>query len=212
MMMKFKSTFLKWAVSFLLTVGLCASTIAASENSFLKPEQLSSAQTAVIVLGCLPLDEQNPGLDMISRVQRGVQVFKAEPQAYLVFTGGKEGFQISEARLMASLAQSYGVLPENILIEEESRSTLENAALSRKLIGEAMPAKTILVSRADHLKRALQTFTDQGFSDVVARSADCPLPRIRRELEAYLRTHPQANKKLHEKLNTLQQIEMTSVF
>jgi uncharacterized SAM-binding protein YcdF (DUF218 family) len=70
-----------------------------------------------------------------------------------------------ESREAARFLQVLGVPPEDILIEDGSRNTRENALLSAQLIREQYPgARCLLVTSAWHLPRAQRCFARVGLS------------------------------------------------
>ena len=86
----------------------------------------------------------------------------------LVLSGGSGAVAPTEAReadAMADTAVKLGFPSHNILIENRSRNTLENA----KGVAALLPGKTvILVTSAYHMKRALAMFRKTGLSPIPA--------------------------------------------
>lgn len=74
----------------------------------------------------------------------------------------------SEAQVAASLARRLGLGPERIIREEESRTTAENAALTRERLG---PATIILVTSGYHMPRAIDSFERAGMRALPAPAA-----------------------------------------
>jgi len=124
----------------------------------IKPSNSGIFKTAIIVLGTGPLDESTPSLDMVRRVETGIALWRSIPDALLFFTGGKTAGPISEAKMMALIAFSRGVPRSDVFLEEESRSTVENAQFTVKIIDNLPVKKFLLVSRPTHLKRAERIF------------------------------------------------------
>lgn len=148
------------------------------------------SDTAIIVLGTRPLDAQTPSLDMIFRVQRGIELYKQNPSALLIFTGGKTAGPISEARMMAKLACGYGVLLESIILEENSRSTIENARFTAAYLSPCVLKKTILVSRKKHFKRAVPIFSQYpAFGNIQPVASHLSQKKIILNLQEYLAHH-----------------------
>ncbi|MDP2941130.1 MAG: YdcF family protein [Candidatus Omnitrophota bacterium] len=114
--------------------------------------------SAIIVLGTAPLDETTPSLDMGRRVETAIKLWKRNPEVLLIFSGGRTGGSISEAMMMVLMAYARGISPSDIILEQDSRSTEENAQFSARLAGKMPIEKTILVTRASHLRRAALIF------------------------------------------------------
>ena len=85
--------------------------------------------TVLVVLGNEPLDDSTPTVDMVARVEKAAAFFRDHPRSLLVFTGGKTSGSISEAKMMADIAIRNGVPREAIRLEENARTTAENATL-----------------------------------------------------------------------------------
>jgi uncharacterized SAM-binding protein YcdF (DUF218 family) len=70
---------------------------------------------------------------------------------------------------MRDVLMAFGVPEDNILLEDQSRTTYENALRTRDLLG---PGHSIaLVTSAFHMKRAVALFAQVGF-DVYPVSSD----------------------------------------
>jgi uncharacterized SAM-binding protein YcdF (DUF218 family) len=96
------------------------------------------------------------------------------PAVPVIITGGVGPILLEGAPgggpVRAYLA-AIGVARERILLEEESRTTLENAILTRDLVRPRPGQRWLLVTSAGHMPRAMGTFRRQGF-EVIAWPAD----------------------------------------
>jgi uncharacterized SAM-binding protein YcdF (DUF218 family) len=76
-------------------------------------------------------------------------------------TGDPKPGTVLEANAMANVAIRLGIPAKDIVIENRSRNTWENAEAVQKLL----PGKTVvLVTSAFHMRRSLAMFKKQGFS------------------------------------------------
>lgn len=116
------------------------------------------------------------GRDSHARAQRCVDLFQESVAPVIVFTG------TGAAPLMADLAQARGVARDSIVVEADSRSTLQNALFTGRVImpegsvptaGPAR-ARVVLVSDAYHLPRAWIAFRVMGFQDMALVAAAPP--------------------------------------
>lgn len=83
------------------------------------------------------------------------------PQRTVLISGGGDLQGVTESRLMGQLALRLGVTPEQLKLDEASRSTRDNAVETAKLLGGQ---KSIaLVTSALHMPRAVLAFEQQGF-------------------------------------------------
>ncbi len=144
--------------------------------------------TIIVVLGTEPLDDTTPSLDMVRRVETGIKVFKANAHSLLFFSGGKTAGPISEARMMARMAYARGISPDTVLMEERSRSTVENAKYCAVLVRKYPAAKFILVTRQTHMPRAYAIFKSfPEFRTVVPRVSYISREEVEKDFEGYLR-------------------------
>ncbi|MBY4892089.1 YdcF family protein [Rhodobacteraceae bacterium N5(2021)] len=96
-------------------------------------------------------------------------LFEAGVAPQIAFTG------IVAAPLMAEIAVARGVPPEAILVEAESRSTLQNALFTARIVPET--ARIIVVTDAFHLPRSWVAFRVMGFEDIALDAS--AMPRLR---------------------------------
>ena len=76
-------------------------------------------------------------------------------------TGDPKPGTVLEANAMANVAMRLGIPAKDIVIDNRSRNTWENAEAVQKLL----PGKTVvLVTSAFHMRRSLAMFKKQGFS------------------------------------------------
>jgi uncharacterized SAM-binding protein YcdF (DUF218 family) len=98
----------------------------------------------------------------IKRTICGVDLFVQGFAPRILFSGGDAsiiGSGPKEAFEMKRLARRLGVPEEAILIEDQSKTTYENALATKRLIGSA---PILLVTSASHIPRALGLFRKQG--------------------------------------------------
>lgn len=124
---------------------------------------------AIVVLGGGVLDKGTlrPTVELTAyshdRTMCGVDHFLQGHASKLVVTGGDGsvfGSGPKEADVMKRWAMRLGVPEQAILIEDQARTTYENATGTKRLLG---PASILLVSSASHLARATALFRKQGF-------------------------------------------------
>lgn len=139
-----------------------------------REEQPLQYADALVVLGG-GIDEQTGELSFKTeeRVRSAVQLFKeARPAPFFVVTGGKVGSNpYAEAPAMAKLAQSLGVVENDIIQEDQAQNTLENVA-NVIAIGKKYGWEKYIVLTSDfHTSRACTFFRNAG-AHVVCRAAD----------------------------------------
>ncbi len=89
------------------------------------------------------------------------------PEARIIFTGGSGALfrdEPAESDVLARFASELGVAPGRILFENASRTTAENAGLTRRLVDPKPGERWLLVTSAWHMPRSVGTFRQAGFS------------------------------------------------
>ncbi|HEY1059808.1 MAG TPA: YdcF family protein [Limnobacter sp.] len=126
---------------------------------------------AIVVLGggvdgrYAGVREQGDLTDSGDRMLEGARLYRRGVSARVVASGGKFGNDPNkgtEAAAMQSILQDLGVPPHNVLMDEQSRTTLENARYTRELLGPGQHS-IALVTSAYHLPRAVRLFEQAGF-------------------------------------------------
>ena len=113
--------------------------------------------TPAIVLGC-SVKGTEPSLSLLERIDAAYKYLTApgNEDAVAVLSGGRgqdEG--ISEAECMFRGLTARGIDPERLLLEDQSRSTAENLAFSRKILDEkGLGTRVALVTSEYHMYRA----------------------------------------------------------
>jgi uncharacterized SAM-binding protein YcdF (DUF218 family) len=176
---------LRWLLGSLiaiLIVGLTAFAdllTAPLEARFPRPDLAGQTIDGIIVLG--GAEDGNGGNREImslneagERMTEAVIMAKRYPGAVLMFSGGS-GALLREDSAAAKNAQAFfmalGIASERIRLEDQSRTTFENAILSRAALQPKPGQRFLLVTSAWHMPRAMGCFRAAGF-DVVAWSAD----------------------------------------
>lgn len=88
------------------------------------------------------------------------------PEARIVFSGGGSTYlrdTLSEAVALRRVAGQFGIAPERILFETESRTTAENAAFTRRMVEPGRGERWLLVTSAFHMPRSMGCFRKAGF-------------------------------------------------
>ena len=92
----------------------------------------------------------------------------------MLLSGGALEGDVSEARGMAHAIRQQGVPETALILENSSRTTYENAAMTEDQLKARGIGKILLVTSALHMPRAMAAFAKQG---VVAIAAPAP-PQI----------------------------------
>jgi uncharacterized SAM-binding protein YcdF (DUF218 family) len=154
--------------------------IAPLENRFPPWDQSRGAPTGIVVLGGaigpeLSLARGAPDLrDAAERITAVAALARVYPEARIVYSGGT-GRLIAragnEADIAADLLESIGLPRHRLILEKESRNTIENAVFSRDLVRPKPGERWLLVTSGYHMPRAIGVFRQVGF-DVEAYPVD----------------------------------------
>ena len=149
-----------------------------------QPSQLSHIPAArrIVVLGgftgdgLVAAERNQPSLgSSAERLIAGLNLHKEYPEMQLIITGyssdlyhqGWSEHEMSE-KIIASLQHPQ----DNMLYENHSRNTYQNAANIAKTMPQALDQHLVLVTSASHMLRARAVFEKQGFTNILPYPVD----------------------------------------
>ena len=104
-----------------------------------------------------------PTPDMLTRVVGAVRLYKRLPLPIIVSGGAVQEYRSSsEAPIDGRLLVDLGVPPRQVILEDKSRDTVENAVYSARICAARGFRHPIVVTSAYHLRRAVIAFRKQG--------------------------------------------------
>ncbi len=176
---------------FVFTIGVIQNEILLWwEVPAIPVSEISDDYEVGIVLGGTTDTEREP-FDRLyfnkgaERVTQALQLYKEGKIGKILFTGGKSRLFEDREKDNTPIRDFFimaGVRPEDIIIENMSRNTHENAKLTRQVLDELGMAdkKHILFTSAFHMRRAEACFKKEGI-DVLGFSTDfyTQLPQYR---------------------------------
>jgi uncharacterized SAM-binding protein YcdF (DUF218 family) len=135
----------------------------------LPPQQLQPHYDVAIVLagmlnGRLSSPQRLEFNNAVERILTGIDLVK-RGMADKLLISGKTGDLFgrgNEAELLRGFAIEWGLTPEQVVLEAQSRNTYENAAYSAQIIRASGYNTLILVTSALHMRRAAAAFHKQG--------------------------------------------------
>jgi uncharacterized SAM-binding protein YcdF (DUF218 family) len=113
-------------------------------------------------------------LDSVDRISKTASLYRAGKARLVIVSGGNQPWAPklkSEAAATRTLLVDWGVKIEDIVVDEASRNTYENALNSKQLLREAECGAPLLVTSAAHMPRAVASFARLDV-DVFPVSAD----------------------------------------
>jgi uncharacterized SAM-binding protein YcdF (DUF218 family) len=117
---------------------------------------------AIVVMGAAQYNGR-PSPVFAARLDHAVSLYFAGVAPVLVLTGGKaEGDRTTEAAAGRDFAMALGVPADAILVEEQSRTTLESVRAVASLLAANNLDNAVFVSDRPHMLRVLRMAADQG--------------------------------------------------
>lgn len=156
-------------VWFVFAAGLSVAIFANGRADHAEPSDV------IVVLGSGLRRDNSPGPSLYRRTVKAADLYRQGIAPNVICTGGfTEGHTRSEASACAALLMDYGVPEQAILLEERSRSTLENALYTREIMQSNGWQTAVVVSDGYHLLRAGWIFQMTGIDAVMSPAASNP--------------------------------------
>lgn len=147
--MKIRKVCIFAIIAFIVTVVLTALDIIYFGNT-----AAPRKSDCIIVLGCRVYGS-TPSEFLVSRVEKGFELYKNGYGKYIIVSGGKgSGENISEAEAMKRYLISKGMDSSKILMDDKSASTIANLINSKSIMKKNNLKTAVIVSNKYHLKRA----------------------------------------------------------
>jgi uncharacterized SAM-binding protein YcdF (DUF218 family) len=134
----------------------------------------------ILVLGMRLDGAGRPKPAYRDRLRRAFLLWSQAPSGHIIILGGgRAQFEQSEATAGAALLHASGVPPEHILVENQSRHTLENLALYRDRLAAGADCRPPLVTSRFHLARSSLLATGLGVAHVPCAAESSRLSLLR---------------------------------
>jgi uncharacterized SAM-binding protein YcdF (DUF218 family) len=138
--------------------------------------ELPTADAIVVLGGGIKSTEPpRPWIDLADEGDRtiyGVKLYRDRKAPKLIFSGGRiewrGGGSKSEAAEMAELAGAMGVPNEDMLRDDTSLNTRENAVNVKAIMDRERISRILLVTSAMHMPRSLAIFQKLGIQAIAA--------------------------------------------
>jgi uncharacterized SAM-binding protein YcdF (DUF218 family) len=144
----------------------------ALESRFPPWDASRGAPDGIVVLGGgiateLSIDYDEPVLTSAGGRHTAVaKLARAYPYARIVYANGDASLSPTgqnDAKYFYSLADSFGISRDRVMVESKSRNTFENALFSKELAKPKPGERWLLVTSAYHMPRAIGCFRQAGF-------------------------------------------------
>jgi uncharacterized SAM-binding protein YcdF (DUF218 family) len=147
-------------------------TILPLEDRFPSYQNEGRPVAGIIVLGGAAQAEESFAHDQLTANEAGERLIalgdlaRRYPDAKLVFSGGGAGL-LQDLRAESDAVRHFGGTlgfdTSRLVLEDQSRTTAENALYSRRLVDPKPGELWLLVTSAYHMPRAIGTFRKAGF-------------------------------------------------
>ncbi len=123
----------------------------------------TSADAALVLGAAVVGDEPSPVL--IERLRHARTLFEAGRVRSIVVTGGRgPGDELTEAEASRDWLVAQGVPASAIVLEDASRTTIENLQLARPVLAEHHLDSVLIVSDPLHMRRAMLIADREGIA------------------------------------------------
>ena len=122
------------------------------------------AADAIVVMGAAQYDGRASPV-FAARLDHAIELYRAGLAPRLIVTGGKaDGDRTTEAATARAYAIAHGVPRDAILVEDQSRTTLESIRAVRDVMRGSGLKDAIFVSDRPHMLRVLRMAADDGIT------------------------------------------------
>jgi uncharacterized SAM-binding protein YcdF (DUF218 family) len=112
----------------------------------------------------LPITSQLSNASLV-RLVEGIRIHRGLPTSRLILSGGIVFEKVPEAKVLADVALAIGVKKQDLILEEVSRDTEDEARLIQEIVGQE---QFILVTSASHMPRSMALFKKLGMHPIPA--------------------------------------------
>ncbi len=99
------------------------------------------------------------------RLAEGIRLYNSLPECKMILSGGKVFDPVSNAKVLADVALAMGVNERDIVLEQDSKDTKDEAIFIKDIVGNE---NFILVTSASHMPRSMALFRKQGMEPIPA--------------------------------------------
>lgn len=141
------------------------------EDRIPRPASLPADLSCIIILGGSFENEviaKRGGMEFNQAADRfveGLRLAQSHPSARILVSGGDGSFSGTydgDAQTSKTFFTTFGIAPERLIREDQSRTTFENAANTKQLLEENGLSNCALITSAFHIPRSVGLFRKLG--------------------------------------------------
>lgn len=157
------------------TTSLWAGGLLEQRYAYIAPIELPKAQAIVVLGGNTAGGRKNwfenydPGNTWL-RTDTAAALYRAERAPLVIVSGAALDGGQSEAKMMSNALEQSGVPGADIVQENHSYTTHQNALYTARKLREMNISRILLVTSALHMPRAMASFQKQGITPTAAPS------------------------------------------
>lgn len=149
---------------------ICLKSLEDKYPPLIKLQTFSDVKWVVVLGGGHNSDPKLPvtcqiGDSSLSRLLEGVRIHKKLPESKLILSGSGVYDPVSNAVVMAGVAEVMGIGDNRLVLEELSKDTKDQARLIHKIVDDE---RFILVTSASHMPRSMALFQKSGMKPIPA--------------------------------------------
>jgi uncharacterized SAM-binding protein YcdF (DUF218 family) len=128
------------------------------ENSYQRPQNIKSLKAdAVVVLGAEAYNDKTLDGDSLNRLVAAFILYR-RLHIPIIFSGGYSTSTVATAKIARNILLKMGIDRKDILIDDKSDDTNQNAIYTKAICVKHRFKRIILVTSAYHMKRAVLLF------------------------------------------------------
>lgn len=120
--------------------------------------QLNPVGTRIVVLGAALNRDGSMKPVLVERLRAALSLARTFPTAGIITTGGLPHGGRTEAQAMRTWLVGHGISARRIATENHSRTTVENARNTARMLAAGRATGAVVVSSPTHVKRAMINF------------------------------------------------------
>lgn len=195
----------------LIFLYLCSNSFVVDElgrwwESYPVPVIKQPSEIGIVLGGIGRIDPTEKRIEFVNsadRLLKATELYHQKKIKKILITGGSGSLlhpEDREAIYIYQYLKNIQIPDTDIIIENDSKNTYENALFSKKILDSLHIKKNnvVLITSAYHMRRSIAVFEKQGFKDIIPYPAERLSGPRKFELDHCLLPHPDAMTTLYK--------------